>query len=51
MKVFRQIKIDNKQRHREGENAVGQGTETNSAASVLARFLFEPRAVGPEKVL
>src|SRR5207248_4822139 len=27
MKVLRQIEIDDKQRHREGENAVGQGIE------------------------
>src|SRR5207248_10118761 len=29
----------------------GSGTEPSSAASVLAKFLLEPRAVGPEKVL
>src|SRR4051794_21626452 len=27
MKVLRQIEIDDKQRHREGENAIGQGVE------------------------
>src|SRR5215211_6953364 len=27
MKVLRQIEIDDEQRHREGENAVGQGIE------------------------
>ena len=29
----------------------GSGTEPSSATSVLAKFLLEPRAVGPEKVL
>jgi hypothetical protein len=29
----------------------GGGTEPISAASVLAKFLLEARAVGPEKVL
>jgi len=29
----------------------GSGTEASFAASVLAKFLLEPRAVGPEKVL
>ena len=29
----------------------GSCTEPSSAASVLAKFLLEPRAVGPEKVL
>jgi hypothetical protein len=27
------------------------GTEPSSAASVLSKFLLEPRAIGPEKVL
>ena len=29
----------------------GSATEPSSAARVLAKFLLEPRAVGPEKVL
>ena len=29
----------------------GRGAEPSSAASVLAKFLLEPRAVEPEKVL
>jgi hypothetical protein len=28
MEIFRQLEIDDEQRHRESENAVGQGIET-----------------------
>jgi hypothetical protein len=44
MKVFRQIEIDDKQRHREGENAVGQGIEPAFRNKLLG-FSHDPSPV------
>ena len=44
MKVLRQIEIDDKQRHREGENAVGQGIEPGFRNKLLG-FNHHPSPV------
>src|SRR6476469_8946710 len=44
MKVFGQIEIDDKQRHGEGENAVGQGIEP-AFGNKLIGFSHRPSAV------